>query len=239
MPLDVRDLSVFTFFREDGKFWMGTVLGLYTYSGGKIHKETELNRQLEEKSVYGILRDRQGKLWVGTCGWGVKVFDRNRRVAAELNTDMGFPDGSVNALFEDSRGGVWIATRAGLGYVRDTRRPDSFLFYGHEHGLEDVFIRSVQEDSHGRIWVSTNNGISHWDERKQRFENYDYRDGVPMGNLVERSACRGADGTLYFGSMKGICCFNPLGLDTMSRRAGSVQIIECREWTAVQGEAEN
>ena len=90
------------------------------------------------------------------------------------------------------------------------------------------FIRSVQEDSHGRIWVSTNNGISHWDERKQRFENYDYRDGVPMGNLVERSACRGADGTLYFGSMKGICCFNPLGLDTMSRRAGSVQIIECR-----------
>ena len=112
--------------------------------------------------MYGILRDRQGKLWVGTYGWGVKVFDRNRRVAAELNTDTGFPDGSVNALFEDSRGGVWIATRAGLGYVRDTRRPDSFLFYGHEHGLEDVFIRSVQEDSHGRIWVSTNNGISHW-----------------------------------------------------------------------------
>ena len=70
----------------------------------------------------------QGKLWVGTYGWGVKVFDRNRRVAAELNTDTGFPDGSVNALFEDSRGGVWIATRAGLGYVRDTRRPDSFLF---------------------------------------------------------------------------------------------------------------
>lgn len=235
MPLDVRDLSVFTFFREDGKFWMGTVLGLYTYSGGKIHKETELNRQLEEKSVYGILRDRQGKLWVGTYGWGVKVFDRNRRVAAELNTDTGFPDGSVNALFEDSRGGVWIATRAGLGYVRDTRRPDSFLFYGHEHGLEDVFIRSVQEDSHGRIWVSTNNGISHWDERKQRFENYDYRDGVPMGNLVERSACRGADGTLYFGSMKGICCFNPLGLDTMSRRAGSVQIIECREMDSRTG----
>ena len=50
----------------------------------------------------------------------------------------------------------------------------------------------------GEIWISTNNGISHWDKKEQKFDNYDYRDGIPMGNFIEGSACRGVDGTLYF-----------------------------------------
>ena len=228
VPMGIRDVRVMTFFRDtDEKIWIGTVLGLYSYTKGIVRKETELNSKLEEKSVYGILRDRQGKLWVGTYGWGLKVFDDNNRVVAELNPDTGFPDGTVNSLFEDSQGGVWIATRAGLGYVPDTRYPERYSFYGYDHGLEDVFIRAVQEDVNGEIWISTNNGISHWDKKEQKFDNYDYRDGIPMGNFIEGSACRGVDGTLYFGSLKGICHFNPQELDT-SYRVTPVQIMECR-----------
>lgn len=236
VPLGMPNVDVITFFKEaDGNLWVGTEYGLYRYAEGRVRKDSVLSSKLPAEAVYGILRDRQGKLWVGTYGGGIIVFDSNGRNVLLLNLGTGFPSSSVNSMFGDSRGGIWIATREGLGYVRDTRHPEVYHFYGHDHGLEDVFIRSIQEDLHGGIWISTNNGISHWDERKQRFDNYDYRDGIPIGNFIEGSACRGADGTLYFGSMKGICCFNPLRLDTMSRRAGSVQIIECREMDSRTG----
>lgn len=228
MPLGMPNVDVITFYKEaEGNLWVGTEYGLYRYIKGNIYKDTILSKKLPAESVYGILRDRQGKLWVGTYGGGICIFGAESRNISMLNTGMDFPSNSINSLFEDSQGGVWIATRAGLGYVPDTRYPERYSFYGYDHGLEDVFIRAVQEDVNGEIWISTNNGISHWDKKEQKFDNYDYRDGIPMGNFIEGSACRGVDGTLYFGSLKGICHFNPQELDT-SYRVTPVQIMECR-----------
>ena len=114
----------------------------------------------------------------------------------------------------DSQGGVWVATRKGIGYIKDTSKPEEFELYGYSHGLEDTFVRSIQEDLQGNIWISTNNGISLWNKQKQQFENYDYRDGIPMGNFIEGSACCTPDGTLYFASLNGVCYFNPQSLTT-------------------------
>lgn len=36
---------------------------------------------------------------------------------------------------------------------------------------------------------------------QQKFHNYDYQDGVPMGGFVEGSATITPDGTIYFGSI--------------------------------------
>lgn len=47
----------------------------------------------------------------------------------------------------DREGGVWIATRKGLGYVKDTGSPEKFEIYDYEHGLEDTFVRTIQEDT--------------------------------------------------------------------------------------------
>ncbi len=48
-----------------------------------------------------------------------------------------------------------------------------------------------------------------------------------MGNFIEGSACRTEDGTLYFGSLNGVCYFNPENLIT-ERQVAPVQIIECK-----------
>ena len=231
-----RDMSVNMFFRDQGgKIWLGTVLGLYSYERGMVRQETALNGQLVEKSVCGILRDRQGKLWVGTYGWGIKVFDRKGQAVAELNTGTGFPDNTVISLLEDSRGGVWVATRAGLGHIRDTRHPMAYEFYGYGQGLEDVYVRSVQEDAHGGIWIATNNGVSHWDAEHKRFDNFDFRDGIPSGNFCDRAACLDSSGVFCLGSLSGVCRFSPLDVDTMSRRLAGIQILECREMDSRTG----
>ncbi|WP_044533295.1 hybrid sensor histidine kinase/response regulator transcription factor, partial [Bacteroides intestinalis] len=187
----------------------------------------QLDALLPDKSVYGILRDRQGKLWIGTYGGGIAIFDSNNKTVAKLNTSTNFCSNAINHLHMDNQGGIWIATRNGIGYIKDTSHPGEFELYGYKQGLEDTFVRTIQEDASGNIWLSTNDGISRWNKQKQNFDNYDYRDGIPMGNFIEGSACRTEDGTLYFGSLNGVCYFNPENLIT-ERQVAPVQIIECK-----------
>ena len=228
IPLDMENVDIITFFKEtDEKIWIGAEYGVYSYHNGMLRKEEEINQQLPDKSVYGILRDRQGKLWVGTYSGGIAIFNNRDRLVANLNTDNRFCSNAINNLYMDREGGVWIATRKGLGYVKDTGSPEKFEIYDYEHGLEDTFVRTIQEDTLGNIWLSTNDGISYWNKEKQKFENYDYRDGIPMGNFIEGSACCTEDGTLYFGSLNGVCYFNPVNL-IGERQVASVQIIECK-----------
>lgn len=228
IPLDMENVDIITFFKDtDGTIWIGAEYGIYTYANGQLNKESQLNALLPDKSVYGILRDRQGKLWIGTYGGGIAIFDRNNKSVAKLNTNTNFFSNAINSLHMDSEGGIWIATRNGIGYIKDTSHPETFESYGYKQGLEDTFVRTIQEDAMGNIWLSTNDGISRWNKQKQSFDSYDYRDGIPMGNFIEGSACRTEDGTLYFGSLNGVCYFSPESL-IAERQVASVQIIECK-----------
>ena len=236
IPLEVADENIMTFFKDtDRRIWIGAQYGVYSYFNGILRRENALNNQLPDRSVYGILRDRQGKLWVGSYGGGIIIFDRNYKAIDKLNTDKHFCSNAVNSFYMDRKGGIWVATRNGIGYIKDTNRPQEFETYGYEQGLEDTFVRTIQEDKSGNIWLSTNNGISYWNKEQQKFDNYDYRDGVPMGNFIEGSACLAEDGTLYFGSLNGVCHFNPERL-IAERQTASVKIIEC---TRIDKQMEN
>jgi signal transduction histidine kinase/DNA-binding response OmpR family regulator/streptogramin lyase len=217
-----------TFFEDvDGKMWIGTDVGLYSCMEGVISKEDAINDQLSDKTVYSILRDWQGKLWVGTFGNGIFIFDKNNKVVVELNDETGFCSNAINHLHIDSQGGVWAATRDGVGYFNDSNHPDRFELYDEKQGLADRHARAIQEDKEGNIWLSTDNGISCWNRRARNFDNYDYRDGIPMENFIIGSACIAPDGTLYFGSQGGVCYFDP-GEIAAERRVAPVQIIECK-----------
>lgn len=222
--------NIMCFFKdEDGTIWIGAQYGMYLYANGVLRRADKLNQQLYDKSVYGILRDRQGRLWTGSYGGGIVIFDKNDTAIIRLSVgDKNFHSNAINSLYMDSEGGVWVATRDGVGYIKDTNNPENSEWYGYEQGLKDTFVRAIQEDKSGNIWISTNNGISRWNKEKGKFDNYDYKDGIPTGNFIESSTCRTEDGTLYFGSLNGACYFNPNHLNT-EHQVSPVQIIECRK----------
>lgn len=228
IQLDIPSMDILTLSKDtDGKIWIGAEYGIYSYQNEKVCKEEELYRQLPDKSIYSIVQDNQGKLWIGSSGAGVIVFDKNKKATATLNMESGFCSNSITQICKDTAGGIWIATRNGVGYIKDTKHPEKFESYNYEHGLEDTFIRAIQEDGSGNIWLSTNNGISLWNKEKQKFKNYDYRDGIPTGNFIEGSVCCTKDNTLYFGSLSGACYFNPKNI-MMQQPVAPIQIIECK-----------
>lgn len=203
-------------FSEDinGKIWIGTQTGIYSYFNNQLSYEKELNAQLPDIMVHGIIRDKNGKLWVGTFGKGVVVFDEDDKKLYNFTTDHSFPSNSVNYMMEDSRKRILVATREGIIIFKDVSQPNIFVSFGAKEGLENTQVRAIQEDHDGYIWISTNGGISRLDEKNKRFYNYNYHDGIPMGDFMDGSTCITPDGTLFFGSQNGACYFNPRELSS-------------------------
>lgn len=210
---------------SDGKIWIGAENGLYSYRNGNIEKESRIDDQLEDKTIYSILRDREGKLWIGTFGKGIFIFDDNDNLIANIVRDKGFISNAINHLYMDSKGGIWVATRNGLAYFKNTADTDQYEVYDEKQGLENSYIRAIQQDNQGNIWISTNAGISLWNG--ENFNNYNHQDGTPIGDFTNGAASLREDGILFFGSLNGVCYFNPEELTKEKRKVVPVQIIEC------------
>ncbi len=229
VPMKHRYVDVNSLWKdEEGQIWIGTEFGIYVYRDGGTEFKEEMTAFLRDQAVASIVSDSLGQLWVGTYGGGIVLFDRSGQVVHHLTVLQNtFPNDAINQLYVDASGGIWAATRYGLVYVADPSKPEAYEVYGLQEGLADLFVRSVSRDAEGLVWVSTNAGLSCWNPATQCFANYDYRDGLPTDNFVERSGCMDASGRLYFGSLRGVCAFMPQAF-TEKRTVSPVRIVECR-----------
>jgi ligand-binding sensor domain-containing protein len=111
----------------------------------------------------------------------------------------GFPESQVNALWQDSRGSLWIGT-SGKGLVRfDSHR---FSLYGEEHGLLSDSIHAIQEDDSGNLWIGTQRGAYVYDGKT--FRIFEYLAGQAVTAFLNDNA-----GNIWIGTKsKGLYRFN-------------------------------
>lgn len=192
---------------EDAEYvWIGTSNGIYKV---RLHdKGIADHYTVENNLVRCISKDNLNRLWIGTFGGGLGVFDEHFQCVKLFNVTSLFPSNTINTIYMDSQNRMWIGTGEGLVCFPSSQSWD-YKVYRSEEGLSNVHIRAITEDNHGNIWVSTNKGISCLLKDKEVFYNYDHWDNVPMGNFMSGSVAEAKDGTLYFGSINGLCRFNP------------------------------
>lgn len=211
------------------KMWIGSENGIYSVENGVEKEEKEMNKLMGKDAppiIYTIAEDGIGQLWIGTFSSGVYVFGKDKKLAAHLDGSNFLPSNTINHIVRDEDGGIWIGTVKGLAYVSNPLKPQIVNIYDERQGLKDGNIRAICQDKQGIVWVSMFAGIACFDMHRQHFYNYDYNNGIPVGNFVEASAAISPDGMVYFGSSGGVCCFAPLLID--EQKVGSpVQIISC------------
>lgn len=192
---------------EDAEYvWIGTSNGIYKV---RLHdKGIADHYTVENNLVRCISKDNLNRLWIGTFGGGLGVFDEHFQCVKLFNVTSLFPSNTIHTVYMDSQNRMWIGTGEGLVCFPSSQSWD-YKVYRSEEGLSNVHIRAITEDNHGNIWVSTNKGISCLLKEKEVFYNYDHWDNVPMGNFMSGSVAEAKDGTLYFGSINGLCRFNP------------------------------
>ena len=134
---------------RDGTLWIGTFSGLASWKDGKLRTIPELAGQ----SVTSILETHDGTVWIGIyaeSGGGV-CYIRSGVVRCEHESDK-FGTG-VMALYEDSKGTLWLGLRNGL--LR--WKPGSPQFFSIP---EDPFgVTSFLEDAQGQLLFSSYAGI--------------------------------------------------------------------------------
>lgn len=153
-----------------------------------------------------IVVDDAGRRWVGTFGSGLLVFDKDMIIQKIHNVESGFPSNTVNDLFIDKKGSIWVAT--GEGLVHFSNPADTvYTKYRHSDGLASSFVSAVTQDLDGNIWVSTNKGISIVSD--SGISSYGHLDNTPLGSFMSSSVDTDSIGRIYFGALNGLCRFNP------------------------------
>jgi len=139
-----------------GDLLIGTPTGLKQFSGGRIEAYPILGGK--PFPARGLLRDRDGGLWVGTIDRGLLHICNGRTdVLARSN---GLSDDFVLSLFEDREGSIWVATTQGLDRFRDP----AVATISTEQGLSSSVVLSVLATRDGSVWVGTQKGLNQWND---------------------------------------------------------------------------
>src|SRR6266496_1569866 len=177
-----------------GVLWIGTNLGLYRLSQGRVLPYPLGSHTHAE--VTALLQDRHHNLWVGTLGDGlIRV---NQRGISHYSVSDGLSSVEVKSLHEDRSGNLWVGTfGGGLEVFRDTM----FTPYGKPEGVSQDVVWTVMEARDSSIWMGTQaGGLS----RLKNSRVTSYRTSTGFSDNTVGSLLEGQDGTLWLGKDSGL-----------------------------------
>lgn len=203
---------------RDGRLWIGSLgAGVVAMRGDKPELTiNSSNSGLPGDHVLSVIQAGDGTLCFGTSR-GLALWSDSRQRLTVLH-EPGQKSMTVNQVFEDSRGLLWLATTQGLkAYDRKRRLMHSVAL---RNGLKCLDISGIAEDAGGNIWVSEGSNIVRvtpdYDRREglrgARAHCYDSRDGVQECEMNRRSFAMLPDGRAGVGGLHGITCFSPLAM---------------------------
>ena len=153
---------------KDDFMWFGSSEGLDRFDGHQTlnfqHDSSQPN-SLSSNVISRIIIDKQQRLWVGTFGGGLNLYrpasqDFIHFTTKTRNTKLS--NDTVNTLFEDSEGKIWIATENGLNILNPHKEKWSiqqvFQELGNPNSLTHNAVLSIIETHNQEVWVGTNGG---------------------------------------------------------------------------------
>ena len=201
----LRDNSIFGVFHDrEGTTWLATNKGLARLRKNVL-QTFSVKDGLTHSEVYPLLRDRQDRIWIGTTK-GLSLYQNGTFSAVDLTPV--YPDApfeevwrnravSVQSLWEDERGRLWIGANGGI-YIADQGRV--FMLPG-SRGLH---VSAIHGDRQGNVWAATNLGVMRFRD-DQLVALLAVKDGLPnefITTVFEDSKRR-----LWFGGFGGLSLY--------------------------------
>lgn len=88
-----------------------------------------------------------------------------------INSDQGLSSNSINAVFRDNRGYLWIGTNTGLNRFDGYNMKIFKQEVSNANSLNNNYVFSVKQDADGMLWVLTKVGYCLFDYNKDNFKN--------------------------------------------------------------------
>jgi signal transduction histidine kinase/ligand-binding sensor domain-containing protein/CheY-like chemotaxis protein len=151
---------------ELGFIWFGTRYGLNSFDGVEFinyRNAKDDKTSIKNEAIESLLYDGRGKIWIGTYGGGINLFDIYTKEFSKPDEKLKGAGQYIMEIYQDANGKIWIGSfNSGLSYYD----PDSDEFYNFladdpTHSLLPYeTIPAIGEDSQGNLWVGTGgNGL--------------------------------------------------------------------------------
>ncbi len=131
----------------------------------------------------------------------------------------GLTQSSVNTIFQDSEGLIWIGTQDGLNRY-DGHTFESFKNIPFDStSLADNFINCIFQDSKGRLWVGTSVGGLHlYHPKRNVFQRFKYQRDISNSIANNRITLiyEAPDNSIWVGTIKGFSRLIEEGNDKFS-----------------------
>ncbi|SFF68214.1 Signal transduction histidine kinase [Salegentibacter agarivorans] len=179
-------------------------------------------------SVFSLLTDSGGNLWIGTYNQGVhrwlnkgdslQKFEKNN-FTYDSNSQNSIGHNIIRSIYEDSKGNMWFATGNGLSRLSPDqvwKKNPRFINYRHKDAdtstISHNYILSLHESKQGDIWIGTfGGGLNKYVPQSQtgpeHFVRYTEKDG--LSNNVIKGILEDSLGNLWLSTNNGLSKFDP------------------------------
>lgn len=156
-----------------GYMWFATQDGLNRWDGYSIdvYKPSSdgNNSTLPHNFIRALELDRQGRIWIGTWGGGIAVYEPqteefSRFTKAAGHADLPEDTANVFDLKFDRDNNLWILTSAGNLYKLSIKEKRCELI------VKQPFVESVSIGESG-VWIGTRNGVWKYNNSDQTLES--------------------------------------------------------------------
>ena len=184
----------------DGYFWLITYDGLVRFDGLSAKVFNQRNTpSFATSSLLNVFEDSKNRLWIGTNGKGVLLFEEETFKIPAFNENL--PNETITS-FAEEEGRLWIGSRGGLACLEQeqlVKLPDPLP------SLNIYCLLKTKE----ALWIGTL-GKGLWRYNQSGLRQYTSSDGLPS-NFI-RSLALGKDGRLWIGTEKGIAVKEEKGI---------------------------
>ncbi len=193
----IPENSVFALLPDTGGvMWVGTYNGLTRVQYQKDimsgrstfrHYPAEPGKpgRLNHPKIRCMMRSAEGKIWIGTYGGGINVFDPQTERFETIRYEPGdtgtISNDNIWVIHEDVFGGIWVGTYGGglNRYQPSEKRWTCFIHDPYNpNTISNDVVLSIHSDSAG-VWAGTRAGLNYLNRTSGRFSCYTIRHGLP------------------------------------------------------------
>jgi two-component sensor histidine kinase len=157
-----------------------------------------------------VCEDDAGRIWQATSKglyfWGKGDNAPSLYPHPVMNTAI------INKLLPDMQGGIWIASSAGLFYLRNNK---VIREYNETNGLSDAHVNTILL-CNGRLWIGTQNGLNLLNLKSGTISMYKKYNGLIANDVTALTLF--LDSEVAIGSSKGITIMNSGEPDMLTQK---------------------
>lgn len=203
---------------KNGKYWIGTRGGLYTYEKGRgvtafyYHDERE-PKSLVNNSIQCTFHDQKGDVWIGTRN-GINFLIEERQNIQGFKSMPGdsryLNSSEIYCFWVDPKGDIWAGTESGGINILD-RRTGRFSYLkpqkGNPNSLSRNCIKALMDDGQNNLWIGTFlGGLDVLNLRTGSFRHYTHNPSDP-GSLSDNKVwalLKDSDNQIWVGTTGGV-----------------------------------